>query len=574
MSNCLSILDKCRGAMVATAIGDALGWPNEDRSGNTSKKKTGQDKFVSWQRRTGGRFYHHIETIQAGEYSDDTQMVLSVARSIIAGNWEDFFKYKELPFWAEYERGGGKALLRAAKLYKTGKKDIWQSEQATDYFQAGGNGAAMRILPHVIANEHRNSRDELFINIVKDCLITHGHPRAVLGATCYAYALNWLLEKNTVLEYGELVSAVKSGRNEWGKFPENVLSAEWLEAANRLYDYRKIWDQTSGDMSVRLDHIYNSLQQGLMVEDTDVLAYLRCFEKEKGAGDVAVLAAIYLASKYANNLVLGIKVPALMPNTDSDTIASITGGLLGMLCGLEQIPLEWRSVQDYSCLIQITDILTSESRADESKNVTSKEKEKEIRWENSPIGAAHYLRSQTVQCGKKTCVDIETWKTALGQTLYIKRYHQNSNVERDSDRANKCVKEGSALTAAVKKYFSNLGYDYALLGENCVIPDKSAKSVVDLLYYNRTLSCLVAVELKVGNITDEAIDRMRACLSALDNIKKKNENPSMGIVVSFCRGNVQTEIVCSEKYYPILAADQASKLLDKHDFEKYLKDIH
>ena len=37
MSTNISILDRCTGAMLGSAIGDALGWPNENRSGNIHK---------------------------------------------------------------------------------------------------------------------------------------------------------------------------------------------------------------------------------------------------------------------------------------------------------------------------------------------------------------------------------------------------------------------------------------------------------------------------------------------------------------------------------------------------------
>lgn len=569
MPSMLSRLDKCRGAMVATAIGDALGWPNEDRSGNTSKKTIGKDKFVRWQRRTGGRFYNHVETILPGEYSDDTQMVLAVARSIIAGNWENFFKKKELPFWVEYERGGGKSLLRAARFYKNAKKEIWQSEFAGEYFKAGGNGAAMRVLPHIIAAEHSDGGGEYLSDVIKDCIITHGHPRALLGATCFAYALNWLLNKNTVLGYGELVIAVKAGVNVWGQFPVNILPVEWLETVNRLYNYRETWNQTLLEMLKQLDYIDNSLQKGLMIEDIDVLAHLHCFEKEKGAGDIAILSAIYLASKYANNPILGIKIPALMSGLDSDTIASITGGLLGMLCGLEQIPAEWRMVQDYNCLIRISDILVSESRADALKSLISKEKEGELEWDSSPLGLIHFLSSQTIQCGKKTSVDISTWKTIFGQTLYIRKYHQISNTEIECKQQKKSI--GNSIESVIKNYFLESGLEFAFLGENCVITDNKGRYVIDLLFFHRTLFCLVAVEIKIGNSIDEAIKQMHTYLNVLDNkLKKEQENPSMGIVVHFNQGKAKTEIIASEKYLPITAVENAAKLLDINDLEKYL----
>ena len=38
MANIPSIAEKCKGAMLASAIGDALGWPNELKASNTKKK--------------------------------------------------------------------------------------------------------------------------------------------------------------------------------------------------------------------------------------------------------------------------------------------------------------------------------------------------------------------------------------------------------------------------------------------------------------------------------------------------------------------------------------------------------
>ena len=95
-------IEKCKGAMLATAIGDALGWPNEPRSKNRAKKTKVMDNFVGWIRSSNNPRWHD-EKILPGEYSDDTQLTLAVARSIIAGDWETFFAEKELPFWLNYE---------------------------------------------------------------------------------------------------------------------------------------------------------------------------------------------------------------------------------------------------------------------------------------------------------------------------------------------------------------------------------------------------------------------------------------------------------------------------------------
>ena len=41
-------MDKCKGAMVATAIGDAMGWPNELRAKNVKKNPIATDYFYGW----------------------------------------------------------------------------------------------------------------------------------------------------------------------------------------------------------------------------------------------------------------------------------------------------------------------------------------------------------------------------------------------------------------------------------------------------------------------------------------------------------------------------------------------
>lgn len=413
-------IEKCKGAMLATAIGDALGWPNERRAKNKVKNAKVNDYFVEWTRRNNMPCYHD-EKILPGEYSDDTQLTLSIARSIIAGNWEKFFAEKELPFWLGYERGGGGALLKAARSYKEGVL-IWQSNYARDYFNAGGNGAVMRILPHVIANAQRTDIAGLLVNVIKDALITHGHPRAVLGATCYAFALNYLLRKSTVLEYGELVSAIIDGQSDWGQHPSKDVFGEWLEAAHqhRDFQYTFEWEQVRSNMVGQLEFIRSSLKKGLILDDTSVLTQLGCFSKADGAGDVAVLAAIYLASRYANNPTLGVKVPAFSFGADTDTTASITGGLLGMLCGTSWIPPEWKLVQDYDCLIRVTDLLLADNSKQAAKDDISEVKAQESNWINTAIGRMRKIGTMTIQSGKYAIVTITKWQSILGQTFYMK----------------------------------------------------------------------------------------------------------------------------------------------------------
>ena len=112
---------RTQGSLIASSIGDALGWPNEERSGNQSKLKDSNNRFVSWDRKNKAPFWH-VETIKAGEYSDDTQLMLAIARSLLTSDWKYHFTKKEYPFWLNYERGAGRAVLKAAASWEKGEK--------------------------------------------------------------------------------------------------------------------------------------------------------------------------------------------------------------------------------------------------------------------------------------------------------------------------------------------------------------------------------------------------------------------------------------------------------------------
>lgn len=192
-------LTKAEGAFLALAAGDALGWPQEiprNVRGN-STNESAHVEFKKWIRRSGGRFQPYYEVIHPGDYSDDTQLTLAVARSRTnhGSSWWKALTRVELPLWTLYERGGGGATKRAANAWASGNPP-WKSDKrdrVRQYFAAGGNGVAMRVLPHALFLAKQEDPVALMYDVVLDGSATHGHPRALVGATVYAYAA-WLLE--------------------------------------------------------------------------------------------------------------------------------------------------------------------------------------------------------------------------------------------------------------------------------------------------------------------------------------------------------------------------------------------
>ena len=78
------------------------------------------------------------------------------------------------------------------------------------------------------------------------------------------------------------------------------------------------------------------------------------------------------------------------------------------------------------------------------------------------------------------------------------------------------------------------GRDFAFLGNQYRVEAMGRTHIIDLLFYHRELSCLVAIELKTGSFKTAYLGQMNGYLTVLDDfVRKPNENPSIGIIL--CR---------------------------------------
>jgi len=361
------LLEKARGAILGAAVGDALGWPYELRSGRVapdkiSAFKNGSLHFQDWERRTGGRFYPHAVNIRSGEYSDDTQLILSTARSLLLGkeNWQKYFSERELPLWLIYERGGGGATKRAAKSWLSGKKP-WskylKKKDTIRYFKAGGNGVAMRILPHLISKSDIQDFKIIGEEIFRNGICTHGHPRALLGAIAYSYALWVAMRESKILRYGELIEELLSSINVWGEIKElSEKFSKWFNVANKCLnnEYFSIWKRTITEMKELLEIGRKSLRKEALADDIETLDEMGCFNKKiGGAGTVTAASSIFLASRHAVAPIHALSASVLAKGADTDTIASMTGALLGAINGVEWLQPLCNEIQDTDYLNKV-----------------------------------------------------------------------------------------------------------------------------------------------------------------------------------------------------------------------------
>ena len=433
--------DKLTGALLAAAVGDALGWPFEDRSNRigsgSSDELNGYDDitFQDWERRTGTRYQSYREAISAGSYSDDTQLILATLRSIQSlheEGWQYWFARIELPFWLSYERGAGGATKRAAQAWLHGSAPWRTSKLVSSYRNAGGNGAAMRILPHAIRHADSSSFDRTYDEIITNSVCTHGHPRAILGALIYGYAVWYSARLRGTLDYGELLGALQRNSDEWAQFPSrDDLFIDWINSYDdaSLISFKSLWKTTVGEINDLLKIAQRGIDMGALSTGLETLETLGVFNsKTGGAGTITSVAAIFLASRYAVAPLQGLAVSATLKKADTDTIASMVGGLLGTLHGPEWLGHLGLKVQDSEYFK-----LAANGSASKLNNVTKVTESilKDFRYmlEQSPESATIELPDgrEGKLVGKRPCDGVSgnfefslyQVETIDGQSLYI-----------------------------------------------------------------------------------------------------------------------------------------------------------
>lgn len=131
-----------------------------------------------------------------------------------------------------------------------------------------------------------------------------------------------------------------------------------------------------------------------------------------------------------------------------------------------------------------------------------------------------------------------------------------------------------AIISNMKDFILEIGKDFTYVGEEYRIQVGNQDFFIDLLCYNRTLNCLVAFELKIGDFQPEYISKMDFYLEALDRQeKKKNENPSVGIVLCSGKNEQVVEYAMSRTISPTMVSQYTLNLIDKKLLENKLKEI-
>jgi len=130
-----------------------------------------------------------------------------------------------------------------------------------------------------------------------------------------------------------------------------------------------------------------------------------------------------------------------------------------------------------------------------------------------------------------------------------------------------------AIIHNLKNFILEIGRDFTFVGEEYRVQAGYDDFYIDLLFYHRGLSCLVAFELKTDKFMPEYIGKMNFYLEALDREHKKpNENPSVGVILCASKNDEVVEIAMNRSISPTLVSEYSLHLIDKKLLEEKLRE--
>ncbi len=315
--------NKCVGAIVGFAIGDALGMPAAFLGRDQIRQYYGKPISCFIKAHPG----HASESLPPGSYTDNTQTMLATAECLIECKKMDPARHADaLLSWflnTVPHRTPAEANMRACKHLSTGKP--WNKSGVFSNCCA----AAMRMPPIGLFFNH--SPETLTRAAVDNCLITHNEPRARAASVGVAYLTARLIQSNENSSPGDQV----------------------LETADHIAPI-------DGDMAALLRRSTQIMHLPPEEALFEIGTSSDCIE--------TIPAAVYCFLRHPRNF-SGAVLSAVNAGDAADSIAALTGSFVGALAGVEAIDRQWlREVENSDLLIGIGESLAQLLSQSESGN--------------------------------------------------------------------------------------------------------------------------------------------------------------------------------------------------------------
>ena len=130
------------------------------------------------------------------------------------------------------------------------------------------------------------------------------------------------------------------------------------------------------------------------------------------------------------------------------------------------------------------------------------------------------------------------------------------------------------LVRQMKNFILDLGKDFLFIGKEYKLQVGNSDFYIDLLFYHRGLQCLVAFELKADKFKPDHLGQLNFYLEALDrDVKKPNENPSIGVLLCKDKDSEVVEYALSRSLSPTMVSEYKTQLPDKKLLQQKLHEL-
>ena len=132
----------------------------------------------------------------------------------------------------------------------------------------------------------------------------------------------------------------------------------------------------------------------------------------------------------------------------------------------------------------------------------------------------------------------------------------------------------NGLIEHMKQFILELGKDFIFMDQEYRLNIGASTFKADLLFFHRGLQALVAVELKKTKFHPRDLGQLEFYLEALDrDVKRSNENPSIGIILCPEADRVVVEYAMSRSMSPTMIAEYKRILISQERMQQQLNEF-
>ena len=128
-----------------------------------------------------------------------------------------------------------------------------------------------------------------------------------------------------------------------------------------------------------------------------------------------------------------------------------------------------------------------------------------------------------------------------------------------------------AIIDNLEKFLLEMGHGFTFVGRQVRFTFDEDHYFVDLVLFNRLLSCFVLVDLKIGKLKHQDLGQMQMYVNYYDRHERlENENPTIGIVLCKDKSDSMVELTLPEDNEQIFASRYQTVLPSKDELRKLM----